>query len=608
MRRAYPALLILVLGFLTLRLAVLFSYMDKLYEEEELYRGTVAREIIRGPLIPLWEYLDYQVEYFPGGTLVVGMLAAPLFMLFGQTYISLKLVGLLFALGTFIAWFISLDKFFNRRAAIIASLLFIFCPPFYTKMSLITWGAHPEANFFTALSLLIFYRIFFRAHAGGKSLDFFWLGLCAGFAFWFVQTYLLTLAFIFLCWFALDRGLLLKKTFYIFAGGFLLGFSPGIFYELFYKRGVFGINGSNTFLEFAFCDIGSFLPRTASLLGKDIPNSFLFPWVCGNYLYYFLFLTAFGALFWLNRKSLLIFLRRLLYPVTLKEINLLPESISRESLFLVYPVLFVLIYGLSSYTLDQEHWRDYIGYRYLIPLTPFILVICAIFLERIYRKRFIFYLFLSLILGLGLFGNLSLIPLENFGRYFQDRGYSYGIIGDKIALRVEKGLKDYIAPFNRLPRRLRGEFYEGLGAGIAWRLRQEEAGKIVGFIETQVSAEYWQYCYRGWGTIFAPEYPEDFKKALETAGDINPGLRPFFYEGFGRNMIFFDEADSLKKAQGRISAIDARFYPFCYSGLGYAIGFKFKSFPGRRERLRAMIDKEYADRFRWGMLQGMAAR
>lgn len=608
MRRTYPALLILVLVFLTLRLAVLFSYLDKLYEEEELYRGTVAREIIRGPLIPLWEYLDYQVEYFPGGTLVVGILAAPFFMLFGQTYISLKLVGLLFALGTFIVWFLFLDKFFNRRAAIISSLFFIFCPPFYTKMSLITWGAHPEANLFTVLSLFIFYRIFFHANTGGKSIDFFWLGLCAGFAFWFVQTYLLTFAFMLLCWFALDRGFLLKKTFYIFAGGCLLGFSPGIFYELFYKRGIFGINGSNTFLEFAFCDIGSFLPRVSSFLSNDLPNSFLFSSGAGNYLYYFLFLSAFSFLSWLNRKSLSIFLGRILYPVSLKEIKLLPGSISKESLFLVYPALFVLIYGLSSYTLDPEHWRDYIGYRYVIPLIPFILVICAIFLERIYQKRFVFYLFLSFILGLGLFGNLGLIPLENFGRYFQDRGYSYGIIGDKIALRVEKGLKDYIAPFSRLPRRLRGEFYEGLGAGIAWRLRQEEARKIIGFISAQVPAEYWQYCYRGWGTIFAPEYPEDFRKALEAAGEMDLRLRPFFYEGFGRNMIFFDEADSLKKAQGRISAIDARFYPSCYFGLGYAIGFKFKGFPGRRESLSAMIDKEYADRFRQGMLQGMAAR
>ena len=146
-------------------------------------------------------------------------------------------MGLLFALGTFLVWFFFLDRFFSRRTALIAAWLFIFCMPFYTKMSLITWGAHPEANFFSALSIFIFYRIFFSKKTTDNKLCFFWLGMVSGFAFWFVQTYLLTLAFILLCWFSLERVFLLKKTFRIFSSGFLLGFSPGIFYELFYKRG-----------------------------------------------------------------------------------------------------------------------------------------------------------------------------------------------------------------------------------------------------------------------------------------------------------------------------------------------------------------------------------
>ena len=168
---------------------------------------------------------------------------------------------------------------------------------------------------------------------------------------------------------------------------------------------MFSINGDNIFLEFALCDIGSFLPRIGALLTRDLPASFLFGRLSFleanilNYSYYLLFLAAFGCLFWINRKPLSIFLGRVLYPVSLKEIKLLPGSISAESLLLVYPFLFVLIYGLSSYNLDPEHWRDYIGYRYMIPLIPFILVICAIFLGRIPRKKFTFLVFLILALG-----------------------------------------------------------------------------------------------------------------------------------------------------------------------------------------------------------------
>lgn len=151
----------LIFLFLTLRLTVLFSYLESLYDQEEFYLGTIAREVIQGPIISLWDYLDYKVEYVSGGVLTAGVMAVPFFLLFGQTYISLKLVGLLFALGTFLGWYIFLEKFFNRRAAIICALLFIFCMPFYIKMSLITKGQHPESNFFTILGLFVFYSIFF---------------------------------------------------------------------------------------------------------------------------------------------------------------------------------------------------------------------------------------------------------------------------------------------------------------------------------------------------------------------------------------------------------------------------------------------------------------
>ncbi len=627
MTRKRPVILVLSSVFLILRLAVLFSQIDNLYEEEELYRGTIAREIIQGPLIPLWEYLDYQVEYFPGGTLVVGVLAVPFFLLFGQTYISLKLVGLLFALGTFIVWFIFLDKFFSRRAAIIASLLFIFCPPFHTKMSLIAWGAHPEANLFTALSLFIFYRIFFRgakesirrtenrqeaiakgdflAKTGGKSLDFLWLGLCAGFAFWFVQTYLLTLAFILLCWFAFERGFLLRKTFYLFVGSFLLGFSPGIFYELFYKNGVFSINGDNVLLEFAFCDMGSFLPRVFSFLGKDLPASFLFSSGAGNYLYYLLFLIAFGTLSWLNRRSLLVFLGRVLYPLSLKEIKLLPGSISKEFLLLVYPALFVLIYGLSNYNLDPQHWRDYIGYRYIIPLIPFILAICAIFLDKIYHKKAFFWLFLSLILALGISGNLGLVSARNFGRFFSDKGYSYRIIGDKIGLRVKDNLGKYILPFNRLEDELRQQFYEGLGSGIAWRLRNDNAREIIGVIENEIPSEYWPACYRGWGMLFAPEDQQDFQNAINTAERIKEGYRKFFYEGWGRNMLFAGEMD---RARDYLERIAPDYRESCYWGIGYEMGFRFKNDAAMRLDLMNQMEARYRNTAESGIAPGMRER
>lgn len=86
-------LVVLIFTFLILRFLVLFSYPNGLYATEEFYSGTLAREIIQGSLIPVWNYLDYKTEYFSGGVLTVGILTVPFFLLFGSTYIALKLVG-----------------------------------------------------------------------------------------------------------------------------------------------------------------------------------------------------------------------------------------------------------------------------------------------------------------------------------------------------------------------------------------------------------------------------------------------------------------------------------------------------------------------------------
>ncbi len=601
--------------FLIFRLAVLLSYSNRLYELEELYRGTIAKEVIHGPLMPLWEYLDFKVEYFPGGTLVVGILAVPFFLLFGPTYVSLKLVGLLFALGTFVLWYLFLDKFFSRRIAIITALLFIFCMPFYTMTSLITWGAHPEANFFTILSLFIFYDIFFRPQKE-KILKFFVLGAISGFALWFVQTYLPTVIFILACWYIFDKRFFLKEKFLIFCSGFLTGFLPSIYYGIFYGKDFFSINGKTLLSDVFSCDLNAIFPKITALFLKDLPNSFLF----GNlfnlngkvfsYLYYLVFLSAFIYSIWFCRKAIARLLGSLIYPITLKNINVFADDASSQAIILIYPVFFFACYIFSSYSILPEPWEDprmwphYIGYRYMIPVMPFILAILGIFIGKLRSKKTV-YLFIFSVLGLGLLGNLNIISFNNFGGFLKDRGYSYNIIGDKIGLRVRAGLKSYIAPFNKLEQPLREEFYEGLGSGIAWRLNGENPDDVVKFFNAQIEQEYQAYLYRGWGMLFSPDYPEEFKESLLAAARIKPEYKSFFYEGFGRNMYFFDDID---RSIDLINKIEEEYRGYCYRGLGYSIGFEFRNDPPGQAKLLDKIDAKYKLFVHEGMLEGMRHR
>ena len=180
-----------------------------------------------------------------------------------------------------------------------------------------------------------------------------------------------------------------------------------------------------------------------------------------------------------------------MYPITLKEVKVFPERTAREALILAYPLFFFLCYLFSSYSILSQPWEDpriwphYIGYRYMMPVMPFIPVILGIFAGRIRGKK-ISAMCVFLVLSLGLLGNLSIISLKNFGGFLNDRGYSYSIVGDKIGLRVKEGLKEYIAPFDRLSPNLREEFYEGLGSGIAWRLRDKNPDEVINIFETRI--------------------------------------------------------------------------------------------------------------------------
>ena len=612
----------LALAFLALRLAVLFSSLDELYEEEELYRGTVAKEIIQGPLISLWEYLDYRVEYFPGGTLVVGILAVPFFLLFGQTYIALKLVGLSFALGAFILWCLFLERFFNRRAAVLSALLFIFCVPFYAKTSLITWGAHPESNFFTILGLFIFYAIFFIEDSGWdirsiyqrNSRNFFFLGLVSGFGLWFVQTYLFTIAFYFLFWFAFDKGLVRRKAFLICCLGFLAGFSPAIYYGLFYNAPILQINGSNPLVDVLLCDFQGVFFKLSRLLMYELPDSFLFADFLGisgtflSYAYYAIFIIAFICLLWFNRKGLFVLVKSLAYPITLKKVKMPSLSVFKEQGIIIYPLLFLLVYALSGYSLspvpwkEHEMWSDYIGYRYLIPVVPFILAIIGIFADKIAKKSALpAGILLAAALGLGLIGNISLVSLNKFGRFFADKGYSYNIIGDKVGLRVKDNLGKYLEPFEKLEWPLRLQFYEGLGSGLAWRLKDEGVNEIIKVFDREIRKEYHHSLYKGWGAIFSPDYPDEYAKAVAASGAIPLKYKPFFYEGFGRNMNFFDNPSRIAET---MAMIGQEFRPYCYIGIGYRIGFEFRFDSRAQKRLLESMDKDYREYVEQGMLEG----
>ena len=146
---------------------------------EEIARGNVAADLIEGPVLPL---IEYQYAHFFGGSLVVGILAVPSFLLFGPSLWALKLVPVLVHLAGVLLLFRLLDRHASRRAAVFGGLLYALSPPGYAQLTTVAWGSHVESNALALAALSLYLDL----RGSERPLRArFWLGLLLGFGLYF---------------------------------------------------------------------------------------------------------------------------------------------------------------------------------------------------------------------------------------------------------------------------------------------------------------------------------------------------------------------------------------------------------------------------------------
>ena len=161
------------------RVPVLLSLADTHFPFE-VFSGSVAQALLDGvhpDLAPLTI-----VSHVRGGPLF-GLLAAPLFALFGPGLLVLKLVPLLWhaaGVGLLVA---VMGRLVDRSAAIATAALFVCAPPLLAKLSVMAFASHLESATIMALGLYVALPIVERAGALRRS----WLavGLVTGFAAFF---------------------------------------------------------------------------------------------------------------------------------------------------------------------------------------------------------------------------------------------------------------------------------------------------------------------------------------------------------------------------------------------------------------------------------------
>jgi len=173
-----PGLAIALVAYVLLRALLLHTAFDETaLVHYELYpMGTIPKLLSGTGEIPLHFHYDNAAGQF-----FTGFVAWPLYALFGDSYLVLKLVPALLGLAGLFFLHLFLRENFSERAATIGSLLFALGPvPTMMKYSVLAAGNHFEHIPFAILTLWCFYRLH-REHGGSDRRWLFITGIAMGF-------------------------------------------------------------------------------------------------------------------------------------------------------------------------------------------------------------------------------------------------------------------------------------------------------------------------------------------------------------------------------------------------------------------------------------------
>ena len=401
----YVILFLLLLN-ISLKIFILFNsnnLMDAVLDK--CYLVNFAKDMLLGE-----DRLSI-LYYFDPHDMVSGLFTGTLltisFMIFGISGYALKIIPILTSTAIVALAYLFLNKFFNKKTAIITSLLFIFAPFAYTMRTFILWEDYKISILLVFLIMYIFFNIFYNDKKGYWS--FILLGLISGFALSFnLWNFIVILTFM-LLWFSFDKRFFVKKNFLVFLASFLIILFPLMIYNYTYDFSSFDIIKLYLNTDNSLATYKSNLPiysNLISLITKDIPSSFNFNdiwFVSGaflNYVYYFIFVVSLGFVFYKGRVSFFNFIKNIFLSKN-------ERRICKETFIIIYLLGYISVYLLLGMTPFSQF-----DYTHLLPLYPFIFMSIGLFVVHLYKKknfRIISMFLIIFVLFLGLKLNLDLL-------------------------------------------------------------------------------------------------------------------------------------------------------------------------------------------------------
>lgn len=566
---------VLISLFIISRLLILLFDFSELAQLEELYNGTLAREIVRGPFLPLLQlrYIEYQ-----SGSLIVSFIAIPLFYLFGTSYFTLKLVALLFSAATLILFYLLLKHFYSRRVATWGGILFVFCPRIFALLNLKVEGANSQAILITfAIWYLFFSLLHYGDHRppgikreGRENALAFLIGLLCSFGVWFCPVVLIVVACIIIISFARDKLFCLRKRFVYSFAGFWAGAIPAI---IDYSKTDYA--GLRYLMTQPYQGrTSTFISSVTELWGRGLLNSFSSKdmVISGRLInIYFYALAVFSIILYLyyQRGCITSFLRAMVSPGHSRPLSF---EVVKYIAFLLYIILFSIAYGASKYHISESPIAMD-AYRYFVTLYPFLFIMVVLTMDEVWArgsKIVAGVVAVGIVLGLGEI--IASVHREECGTGLQLKGYSYEMLGLRI--------------------------YEICGG---------DPQRAIDLVEKNLGeSELRDACMMGFAYMYVLEFVDggngkQIQQLVSSLAKIDEQWRFYFYRMLGQILSpEYVRATGPMEWQGQLNAIDGKNRAYYYQGLGCALAHRFRNNQEAREKILAHIPPEFRSSFESG--------
>lgn len=524
-------------AFLLIRLNALFYPESSGWTvvDDELPTGNIAVDAGRGLLLPA---PAYQFKPFAAGTMIEGLLSAPLRAVVGPNLLALKGAAIAIQLAALALWFLALWRLGGPIAAIVFGLLSVLPPPTWLHLTHTAWGNHAEQSLFTGALLYLLTAQWSKRNAGSGAA--FGLGIIAGLATYFGYAGAPTILWLGAALVLLGATRRLPAA----AAGTVVGLAPLAWSASFFGWSALGridtytgyaagemVSVGRLFTETNFGDLPA---KFARLVTHDLPQASLYPDAWTRWLFFAVAVAS------------------LVYVIVAAKRRVIDGEWRSGALWAIIP-LYALVYAavlvVSGFRLGEVSWpapNQYMEYRYLAPLFPVAFAVIGLTWQALWdRAGYSLVPRLALLAG-GVALALALcVPYygsftggEFSSRVLQVRGDSYTHVVERLAMTVSRNQWSRtrkVAAAESLPPRFRRLFFEQLGKtgdqGLGLGLEMTKDFDAV--VRHDLLRGYGQFR----GALIAEQPPERWRRAVDDALVRNnlaeAGRRPAFLHGVG---------------------------------------------------------------------------